>query len=105
MTHHKLKIDAHWFDRLVDGTKAAEVRKHDRDYQIGDRITFRANDYGNGYSLMPTGAREISATISHILPASVFPEGIQAGYSVISLWDFGDYRDGIDPLSETRESR
>jgi hypothetical protein len=90
MRFHVLKIDERWFNRLSDGSKTAEVRKHDRDYQIGDRLIFVRQDWGPQY---PSTVRVIEGTVSHILPASVFPEALQPGYSVLSLVDVGCERD------------
>lgn len=91
MTHHILKTDPQWFDRIANLTKTSEVRKHDRDYHIGDRVTFIREDYETPFLRADT-RQAISATISHILPASVFPQGLQPGYSVLSLTDVGDLR-------------
>lgn len=81
MSRHVLKIDPNWFDRLADETKTAEIRKHDRDFQIGDAIVFLEDHWDR---LKPT-RRAIEATISHVLPASVFPAGLQPGYSLLSI--------------------
>ena len=83
MSKHILKIDRQWFDRLADGSKTAEVRKHDRDFQIGDRIVFVADD--EWVPVRRGTVDALDATISHILPASVFPTGINTGHSVLSL--------------------
>jgi len=83
MTKHILKIDRQWFDRLADGSKTAEVRKHDRDFQIGDLIVFVADD--EWVPVRRGTVDALDATISHILPASVFPTGINTGHSVLSL--------------------
>lgn len=37
---HELKIDQHFLIRLLEGKKTFEVRKNDRDYQVGDTIQF-----------------------------------------------------------------
>lgn len=92
MSAHILKIDGRWFDRLADGTKTAEVRKHDRDYQIGDRLIFVRESWED-FNSPRDMVRVIEASVSHILPASVFPDAIQAGYSVLSLVDVGRERD------------
>ena len=84
MSKHILKIDRKWFDRLADGSKTAEVRKHDRDFQIGDLIVFIATD-DFSYRVLSSGVNALDATISHILPASVVPTGINTGHSVLSL--------------------
>lgn len=85
MSDHALSIDGRWFDRIADGTKTAEVRIHDRDFQIGDTVTFTNTVYDDFTRFGPTAIREIDATITHILPASVFPVGLQPNYSVLSL--------------------
>lgn len=89
MTHHDLKIQQQWFDRLADGSKTAEVREHDRDYQIGDTITFHCEVRDNPLTFTATRIGHIDAVISHVLPASVFPDGIKPGYSVLSLVSIG----------------
>ena len=38
MTEHVLKVDAPYFDALLDGSKTFEVRKNDRGYQAGDTL-------------------------------------------------------------------
>lgn len=59
---HVLRINELWFDRLADGSKTAEVRKHDRDYQIGDRVTFFADgDPVPGINMRPAAHRVIDA--------------------------------------------
>ena len=39
---HKLKIKDNYLERLLDGTKRAEVRLNDRDYQLGDILEFKS---------------------------------------------------------------
>lgn len=40
---HDLKIESQYLQRLIDGTKKAEIRFNDRDYQIGDILKFYNN--------------------------------------------------------------
>ena len=40
MTMHKLKIINHFLERLIRGVKTCEIRKNDRDYQVGDTLAF-----------------------------------------------------------------
>lgn len=92
MNAHVLRTDARWWDRIADGSKTAELRKHDRDFQIGDRlILMREPD--NGFLGRPASITVIEATVSHVLPASVYPEGLQVGYSLLSLTDVGCRRE------------
>lgn len=38
MTEHYLKIATQYLDRIRDWQKTFEVRKNDRDYQVGDKL-------------------------------------------------------------------
>ena len=40
MKVHNLKIEQKYYDRIIDRTKTFEVRNNDRDYQVGDMISF-----------------------------------------------------------------
>ena len=40
MKIHKLKIKEEYYKAIVDGNKTFELRKNDRDYQVGDLIQF-----------------------------------------------------------------
>lgn len=40
MTLHILKIKTEYFDEIVIGRKTFELRKNDRNYQVGDLIHF-----------------------------------------------------------------
>lgn len=37
---HQLKIKQCYLCHLLEGTKTFEIRKNDRDFQVGDRICF-----------------------------------------------------------------
>lgn len=39
--HHELKIWPEFFSKVVRGTKKAEVRKNDRNFQQGDSVSLR----------------------------------------------------------------
>ena len=40
MKLHELKIKDEYYEDIISGTKKAELRKNDRDYQVGDLIHF-----------------------------------------------------------------
>lgn len=42
MTTHELKIDIKYFDDVKNGKKNFEIRKNDRDFQVGDILELRA---------------------------------------------------------------
>lgn len=49
MKIHELKLDIKYFDEVKNGHKNFEIRKNDRDYQIGDVLELKAyKNYKNG---------------------------------------------------------
>jgi len=45
MTVHDLKIYPEYWEDIATGKKTFEVRKNDRDYQVGDLLLFRKFDH------------------------------------------------------------
>jgi hypothetical protein len=41
MSHHELKTWPEFFDAIIKGTKTFEARKNDRNFKVGDVLTFR----------------------------------------------------------------
>lgn len=82
MSVHQLKIRTEWYDRVRSGDKVAEVRKHDRDYQVGDRIEFLEIG-GDGNR---TCRDIIEGLITHVLPMHQVPRFLGGhDYVVLSL--------------------
>jgi len=40
MRHHQIKILERYHDHILSGQKTFEIRENDRDYQVGDSISF-----------------------------------------------------------------
>lgn len=89
MSVHDLKIHTMWLDRVLSGEKRAEVRKHDRDYQVGDTLHMREVD-GRGYDLNRyedgenLGPRTVDATVTHVLDGRL-ADGIDDDCCVLSI--------------------
>ena len=80
MTTHELKTWPSAFRPLLSGRKLFELRKNDRDFQVGDRLFLREWDPdGRGYT-----GRMLRATVGYILHAGAFP-GLEDGYVVLGL--------------------
>lgn len=79
MKIHELKTWPDYFFRVFAGQKNFEIRKNDRDFQIGDTLVLRewspdTKEY--------TG-REVNKEVTYILHGGNF--GIEAGYCILSL--------------------
>lgn len=94
---HELKIKQPWFDRVAAGEKRAEVRKHDRDFQVGDEVhLYEANEYGRRvrhYVERDERGRFVNAWvdrppvrafITHVLPGHM-TDGLDNDYCVLSI--------------------
>lgn len=78
MKTHKLKILPKYFDDVVSHKKQFELRKDDRDYEVGDDLLLQ--EYANNEY---TG-REYLVNIKYILRNC--PEyGLEEGYCILGL--------------------
>jgi len=79
MKTHELKLHKQFMLDVWDGKKQFEIRKNDRDYQLGDRIRFRVvDDEGNWKSsLLDNKLYEIT----HVLTGW----GLEPGYVALGI--------------------
>lgn len=78
VTIHPLKTHWKFWDRVYERTKKAEIRKNDRDYQVGDWLRlYRVIQGIPGSSLFV----QVTDIVQHI----DFPEAIQPGYVMLSF--------------------
>lgn len=59
---HILKIEREYLINIVSGTKTAEIRYNDRDYQVGDVLDFTGSAELYGFDL----ERSYKYSITHI---------------------------------------
>ena len=76
---HELKTWPEYFEQVLMGKKKFEVRKHDRDYKVGDTLILKE---WNPKTEKFTG-RELARGVSYILHGGAF--GIDFGTVVMSL--------------------
>lgn len=75
---HELKLDTAYFARVESGQKTFEIRKNDRDYQVGDTLLLREYDPKGEYFIDHSSA--IQAKIVYMSTAYQ-----QDGYCVLGI--------------------
>lgn len=80
---HELKTLDMYFDAIAAGDKPFEVRRHDRDFQVGDFLRLHRTDANGNLTFPPQHA---DRHITYILEGGRF--GIMLGYSVLGLGEF-----------------
>ena len=83
MKTHRLKLLKKYADLSVKGLKHWELRKNDRDFQVGDELEMIVID---DETKEPTG-NTICASVGAVFQDEGF--GLEKGYCIIS---FGDYK-------------
>ena len=79
METHKLKVWPEYFKDLLSGKKTFELRKNDRDYQVGDHLILEEfNPETSAYS-----GGHVHRTITHILHGPAF--GLEEGSVIMSI--------------------
>lgn len=84
---HELKTDPEPFDAVASGQKTFEVRRNDRDFQVGDtlrlcRTRYTGLEMQTGALLEYTG-QTVIRTVTHVLRGPAY--GIAAGFVILSL--------------------
>ncbi|CAM2804401.1 DUF3850 domain-containing protein [Vibrio diazotrophicus] len=90
MVNHQLKIKSEHLEAIISGVKTFEIRKNDRDFKVGDRVTL-IEEEGNRY---------LTIQINYITSYAQ-----QDGYIVFSFgWIsggklLGEEKNGVLPMS------
>ena len=96
---HELKTDAEVFQAVLDGKKTYEIRKNDRNFQVGDELHLKETVYTGeemkarhngaypgemipGMPLEYTG-RCIARYVTHVLRGPIY--GLASGWCILSI--------------------
>lgn len=74
--HHELKIKEGYFVHIQEGKKTFEIRFNDRDYQVGDTVSFEAQGVEN-VSFSPAQRYEITYVHQGL--------GLDLGYVILGI--------------------
>jgi len=104
MKTHTLKIKQEYFERIISGQKTFEIRKNDRDYQVGDAVVFTPegsrHDFSKGFDIDAECLIEIERI--KIMEKHVFEivyifhggeYGLDNGYCVFGIRNIKEWRD------------
>lgn len=80
MTNHVLKISPKYFDDVKNNLKRFEIRKDDREFQVGDLVTLKEFEKGEY-----TGRIIENIPIIYIL-RNASEYGLKDGYCILGLW-------------------
>jgi hypothetical protein len=84
MKRHNLKILAMYYAEVAAGIRNFQVRRYDRDYQVGDTIKLNEVDSKGISELKPTGNACIVEITSILRSTPDAPfEGIEVGHSIL----------------------
>lgn len=82
---HDLKSWPRFFRPIVDGIRTHELRRNDRDFQIGDILLLREWD-PNAEEYTGASCRALVTSItSHDVPCAVSDEGLRPDFCIMSV--------------------
>lgn len=84
MKLHELKIKEEYFKEVLRGNKTFELRKNDRDYQVGDLIHFLSVNGGNLIIGNPAYNEKLVFQITYILK-DVAEYGLDKEYCILGI--------------------
>lgn len=84
---HELKTDPNVFECVYSGEKTWEIRRHDRNFCVGDVLQLRetkstGDEMRSGAPLIYTG-RELWAEVTYILLGPIY--GLADGWCIMSI--------------------
>jgi hypothetical protein len=79
MTEHKIKVHPQFWDALCSGDKRFELRRNDRAYKVGDKLTLCYYDPSYGHS-----GKERMALVTYVLMPEDCP-GLMPGYCILGI--------------------
>lgn len=82
MKTHELKCEERFFYDILRGEKRFEVRRNDRDYQVGDALLLKACDF-NGNDTKEV--RKLLCRVVYMLRHEACPNGVPHEFVVLGL--------------------
>ena len=77
METHRLKIKSEHYINVINGTKTAEIRYNDRNYQVGDILILNEIDENGNFT-----GKNCAVIVTHVLDDNQY---LQNGYVMLSF--------------------
>ena len=77
MVEHKLKIKSEHYINVINGTKTAEIRYNDRNYQVDDILILNEIDENGNFT-----GKNCAVIVTHVLDDNQY---LQTGYVMLSF--------------------
>ena len=92
MVEHKLKIKSEHYINVINGTKTAEIRYNDRNYQVDDILILNEIDENGVFT-----GKNCAVIVTHVLDDNQY---LQTGYVMLSFRMFysGDLNKDINEI-------
>lgn len=88
MTKHRVKSWPEYYAPLKDGSKPFELRKNDRNYQVGDVVVFCEFDDRKGKFTGDETPKRITYMLTSTGQGSIPPlHGLMQGYAILGFAD------------------
>ncbi|WGY01802.1 DUF3850 domain-containing protein [Nocardioides sp. QY071] len=82
---HQIKSWSKFFRPIVAGERSHELRRNDRDYQVGDILILREYDPEAGDYTGSACEAVVTSMTSQERPCAVSDEGLNAGFCILSI--------------------
>lgn len=84
-TVHDVKSWSHFFQAIKSGAKLHDLRKNDRNYNVGDILLLHEYDFINGRYTGDNIKAEITYMTDNRVPCAFSSAVLDAGYCILSL--------------------
>jgi hypothetical protein len=82
---HEVKSWAHFFDAIAAGVKLHDLRKNDRNYQVGDQLLLKRYDIQKGEFTGEECLVEVTYITSNRYPCAYSSAVLPHDYCILSL--------------------
>ena len=84
-TEHHLKSWTEFFGPILKGERVHELRRNDRNFQVGDILKLHEWDAAHGVPTGRTASAQVTSITSDDVPCAVSDAGLVPGFCILSI--------------------